>query len=88
MEKPEESKIIGHLVDTVTLRWFHYDDKYNLWSCNCKSTKGVSLCLSQCNHLIDEGEYNKIRREVAIKRKELKLLESLTLEDLEEIKKK
>ena len=84
----DTSKIIGHLVNTTTGEWFHYDNRYNLYSCTSKQyhNGGVSLCLSQCQHLQDEGEYNEIRRKVAEKRRELKLLESMSMEDIEEFK--
>lgn len=80
--------IKGHLVNPRTEEWYEYDENYNLWSCSCRSNKElkVSLCLSLCTHLLEEGEYNEIRRKTAQKRKELGLLESLTIEDLQKLK--
>lgn len=64
-----------HIVDPKTEEWFHLDDKYNVWSCDCtESGMKVSLCLSQCSHLIDEGELRNIKRQIAQKKKELGIL--------------
>ena len=69
-------EIVGHLVNPCTLKWFHYDKQFRLWSCDCTSEKSkVSLCLSICDCLKEEGNYNDLRRKVAVKRKELELLE-------------
>ena len=79
---------ITHLVNPKTKEFYHIDENYNLWSCNClmPAEKRVSLCLSLCTHLKDEGEHNEIKRKVAEKRKELKLLESMSIEDIEAFK--
>ena len=79
---------VTHLVNPKTKEFYHVDENYNLHSCNCLMPveKRLSLCLSQCTHLQDESEYNEIRRKVAQKRKELKLLESMTVEDIEAFK--
>jgi len=62
---------IGHLVNPLTKEWFEYDDRYRLWSCDCKSNKEISLCLSICDCLKDEGELREIKHQIAIKKKEL-----------------
>ena len=69
--------IVGHVVNTIDEKWYHIDDKFNLWTCNCREGENsVSLCLSQCDHLQDEGELRNLKRIIAEKRKELGLLQS------------
>ena len=63
--------IIGHLVNPNTKEWFHYDDRYRLWTCDCKDEKGVELCLSVCDCLKNESELREVKRQIAIKKKEL-----------------
>ena len=63
-----------HIVDTKNGEWFHKDELNRLWSCGCKDTGGVSLCLSICDCLKDEGELREVKRQIAMKRKELGLL--------------
>jgi len=89
MKTSREINIIQHVVNPLTKNWYHVDSKYNLWSCNCDQPeeKRVSLCLSISPLLEAEGEYNDIRRKVAEKRKELQLLESMTIKDIEQFKK-
>ena len=81
---------IRHMADLKTEEIFHLDENYNVWSCDCKLPVDyrASLCLSTCNHLKEEGNLREIRRKIAEKRKELGLLESITVEDLEHIDKK
>jgi len=75
--------IKGHLVNPKTEEWFHVDENHMLWTCNCKNNSVVSLCISITNDLEEEGNLNEIRRKTALKRKELNLLESLSVSDLE-----
>ena len=74
-----------HIVDTQTRTWYHMDEHYNLSTCDCNQDAHlrVSIELSQCKCLRDEGELRKLKSEIAAKRRELGVLMSLTKEDLE-----
>jgi len=82
------TKYLGHLVDPEKKEWYHYDDKHNLWTCDCMNPRDtkVSICLSLCNHLLDEGEDRKLKGRIAKKRKDLELLESMSIEDIQKFK--
>lgn len=64
-----------HLVDPKTEKWFHLDEKFSVWTCDCIEGSELSLCLSLCEHLLLEGEWNEIKHKIAQKRKELDFLE-------------
>lgn len=68
-------KIIGHLVNPQTEKWFHYDEHHNLWTCD-RENPGISLQLSRCERLLAEGEWNEIKHRIARLRKELDFLEA------------
>ena len=65
----------GHLVNPITNEWYEYDERYRLWSCDCKSKKGMSLCLSICDCLDADGKLNELKRQIALKKKELGFLQ-------------
>lgn len=65
-----------HIADPKTKEFFHLDERYRVFSCDCKmdANMRVSLCLSICDCLKDEGELREIKSQIARKRKELGLL--------------
>jgi hypothetical protein len=65
-----------HICNPQTEEFYHLDEYYNVWTCDCKSSVDtrISLCLTQCEYLQEEGKLREIKREIAQKRKELGLL--------------
>ena len=76
---------IRRICDQKTEDWFHLDDNYNVWTCDCKmdANMRVSLCLSICEHLEAEGELRELKRKIAQERKRLGILEKTTSEELD-----
>lgn len=67
---------IRHVCDPATEEFWHLDENYNIWTCNCKRGELISLCLSICSHLETEGQLREVKREISKKRKELGLLQT------------
>lgn len=76
---------VRHVVETHTKTWFHLDDNNLVYNCDCMKPidEQVELCLSICPHLKAEGELRVVEREIAQRRKELGMLQSVKIEDIQ-----
>lgn len=64
-----------HLVETTTGKAYDMDENNMLWTCMCDKETTVGICISICKHLKAEGDLREIKRQIAVKRKELGLME-------------
>lgn len=68
------SEKIRHIVEPETGKWYHMDERNRVWTCGCKEGIPVSICISICDCLKDEGELREVKSQINRKRKELGLL--------------
>jgi len=79
-----------HIAETETGQFYHLDENFNVWTCDCfdKHGTGTSLCLTLTEDLILEGQLRELEHKIARKRKELCLLVGESVEEgLDRIKK-
>lgn len=77
---------IQHIVNPATKEWYHIDENYLVHTCNCMEKEyPLSLCLSVCSCLKLEGDLREVEREIAVRRKELGLLHTVKMEDIQEL---
>ena len=72
---PSYSDFLSHVVDPKTEIWYHLDEMYRVWTCDCTSTSEIkmAICVTIDESLLRQGELRQLDRKIAEKRKILGL---------------